>query len=118
MARASNARTASGWVRAIRRMLSSLAAPTDRARVWAGARLSGRACLPRGRSGYGVQATGVKGVTAEEAPQREEAAFQHTMPLHGLVAVVRAGGLEATGRRAGGRDGPLVPADEGQGRTL
>src|SRR3990170_7108477 len=119
MARARNARTGSGWVRAIRRMLFSLsAAPTERDPVWAGARLSGRTCLPRGRLGYGIQAAGVEGVTAEEAPQGEEAAFQHTVALHGLVAVVRAGGLEATGRRAGRRDGPLVPADEGEGRTL
>src|SRR3990170_3172894 len=57
-------------------------------------------------------------MAAEEAPQGEEAALQHAVPLHGFVAVVRAGGLEATGRRTGGRDGPLVPADKGQGRTL
>src|SRR3990170_1630165 len=104
IANARNARTASGWVRAIRRMLFSFsAAPMERGPVWAGARLPGRAYLPRGRSGYGVQAAGVEGVTAEEAPQREETAFQHTVTLYRLVAVVRAGGLEATGRGTGGR---------------
>src|SRR3989304_4465234 len=61
IANARNARAASGWVRAIRRIFSSLAAPTERDPVWAGARLSGRACREAGTSRDGGEAAGGEG---------------------------------------------------------